>query len=87
MDRSTAKRRSQPTVTTIGMHHARTQNSLCAIYLQCQVFCSDCGGAAKSNRVKVVPNRMSSAFVNSFARGYGGTNVSMVSYAAKERSS
>lgn len=36
---------------------------------------------------EVVPNRMSSAFVNSFARGYGGTNVSMVSYAAKERSS
>eukprot|EP00434_Breviolum_minutum_P040877 symbB.v1.2.036344.t1/scaffold5099.1/size30949/2 len=36
---------------------------------------------------EVVPFRMSSTFVNSFGRGYGGTNISMVSYAAKERRS
>ncbi|CAJ1405861.1 unnamed protein product [Effrenium voratum] len=33
---------------------------------------------------EVVPYRMTSTFVNSFARGFGGTNVSMVSFAAKD---
>ncbi|CAE7696886.1 ppsD [Symbiodinium microadriaticum] len=35
---------------------------------------------------EVVPFRMASTFMTSFSRGFGGTNVSVVSYAAKDTS-
>ncbi|OLQ11910.1 Phthiocerol synthesis polyketide synthase type I PpsA [Symbiodinium microadriaticum] len=35
---------------------------------------------------QVVPFRMASTFMTSFSRGFGGTNVSVVSYAAKDTS-